>query len=356
MEKKILIVAPYQFGELSDCYYWAKYGKEEARIAYFGYSYKGERASMERTCEGVKQYKVHHYSNRVFLGLWFYIKLISVMLLDGYKHVIICNMPGAKILPIFFPHRNIILDIRTLSVAADMNQRIASDSKLRRTCKSFNKISCISDGIKDKLNLQGKEVAILPLGAENLSNKNKTFEELKLFYIGTFNNRKMDVFIKGVEQFIKETHCHITFDIVGNGTEEETALIKEAVAVCELSPYVKLHGYLTHEESREFFDRCNVGVSFIPMTDYYQYQPPTKTYEYLLSGMVCIATATASNQEVVNKKNGILVLDNESSVCEGLKRLYQSREKYDSAQIVRLSSTYHWEEIIRTKFLPLFTV
>ena len=67
------------------------------------------------------------------------------------------------------------------------------------------------------------------------------------------------------------------------------------------------HGRIDYYKLKPFFDKCNVGVSYIPIRDYYQYQPPTKTFEYGLSGLVTIATETKSNQEVINNCNGILI-------------------------------------------------
>ena len=41
MKNKLLIIAPYQFGELSDCYYWAKYATIAGwDVTYIGYKYK----------------------------------------------------------------------------------------------------------------------------------------------------------------------------------------------------------------------------------------------------------------------------------------------------------------------------
>ena len=89
------------------------------------------------------------------------------------------------------------------------------------------------------------------------------------------------------------------------------------------------------------------------MTEYYQHQPPTKLYEYLLSGMAVIATKTHSNELVVNKENGILVDDTAISVCHGLSLLIKNFYRYNSAEIVSQSQKYHWAEIIKSYLIPL---
>lgn len=114
-----------------------------------------------------------------------------------------------------------------------------------------------------------------------------------------------------------------------------------------------MHGYLTHDEAQKFFDECNVGVCFVPVTDYYQYQPPTKLYEYLLSGMVAISTNTISNEEVMNENNGVVVKDNAKAVCDGLKQLSLRLAEYNSVEIVSQSQKYHWAEIVKQNLLTL---
>lgn len=347
--RKILIIAPYQFGELSDCYYWAKYSLIKGwDVTYIGYKYRS-RAIKERTYPGVKVKSVNHYTNRVFLGICFYLKCIIEILLYNQRNIIICRMPMCQLLPKLFPNRNIILDVRTLSVTDNLSIREKQDNILKSIKRKFKKCSVISEGVGYKI---GAPYEILPLGAESLSQCIKLFDKIRLFYIGTFDNRKLSIFIEGLALFQKKTGNLISFDIVGGGQQEETALLNKTICSTGVKN-VRLHGYLTHEETQTFFDYCNVGVCFVPMTEYYQHQPPTKLYEYLLSGMAVIATKTHSNELVVNKENGILVDDTAISVCHGLSLLIKNFYRYNSAEIVSQSQKYHWAEIIKSYLIPL---
>ena len=347
---KILIIAPYQFGELTDCYYWAKYALENGRdVTYIGYRY-AHRQIKERQCTGVKVIGVHHYHNRLLLGICFFATIIYEILFHNHYNIIACKFPHVEKLVKIFPNRKIILDIRTLSVSSDAEIRKQADKQTRDIALQFSSCSVISEGVREKL---GIKATILPLGAECISNTLKDFSTLKLFYIGTFDNRKLSVFLRGLSMFNEKYGLPVSFDVVGGGNSEEEKSIRNTIEEEKLDN-VTLHGYLTHEEAKRFFDECNVGVCYVPMTEYYENQPPTKLYEYLLSGMVCIATNTKSNRDVMNKDFGVLIDDDEYSVCDGLYYLYNHLNSYRTSEIVLASMNYHWKHIVKNVFLKLF--
>ena len=61
------------------------------------------------------------------------------------------------------------------------------------------------------------------------------------------------------------------------------------------------------------------------MTKFYDIQTPTKTFEYIISGLFCIATNTTANKNLINKDNGILCDDNATSFSNALMKLYKFR-------------------------------
>lgn len=349
MKRKILIIAPYQFGELSDCYYWAKYATIEGwTVTYIGYKYKHSKIK-ERSFLGVRVKSVWHIHNKFFLGLIFYLRCILEIVCYRHQNIIICRMPYCELLPKLFPFRNIILDVRTLSVSPDAEVRNKQDSELSNIKKYFKECSVITEGVGEKL---GRPYKILPLGAEIISEVPKKFDFLRLFYIGTFDNRKLNIFIQGLAKFQQMTGIKTTFDIIGGGiVNTQKELEKEVVE--SGAKNINFHGYLNHDEAKFFFDNCNVGVCFVPVTDYYQYQPPTKLYEYLLSGMACISTCTYSNVKVMTEQNGIVISDTSESVCEGLVKLHSKLATFRSSVIVSGSMQYNWKGIVENNLLPL---
>jgi glycosyltransferase involved in cell wall biosynthesis len=110
---------------------------------------------------------------------------------------------------------------------------------------------------------------------------------------------------------------------------------------------VKITGRIPHTKLGSFFDQCNIGVSYVPMVDYYDCQPVTKTFEYLLSGMPVIATATSENKIVIEPGNGIVVDDNAHDFYSGLKALFENKHQFDSDKIRSQAIRYTWADIVR---------
>ena len=150
---------------------------------------------------------------------------------------------------------------------------------------------------------------------------------MQLLYLGTLNGRNIDESVRGFSSFISEfgEKIHLIYHIIGHGSKSETEKLCQVINECNLSDHVIMHGYKTHSEIKYYFDNCNVGVSFVPVTPYYNVQPPTKTFEYLCSGLVVIATNTIENSKVINTENGTLIEDTSKGFHQGLKTIYNNR-------------------------------
>lgn len=352
--RKLLIVAPYQFGELSDCYYWAKYAHKEGwSVTYLGYCYKGERSGRERKYNGVKTVRIQHRSNRIMMALCFYVRLLWEIMVHNHQNVIACNMPGIQILPALFPKRSIVLDIRTLSVSGTPEQRQAANQRTLDIVKRFRHVSVISEGVRDFIRPVNGHCHLLPLGAEPLSTKPKSFDKLRLFYIGVLTNRDLDVFLEGLQLFYEETNYDFTFDIIGTGDAKSEKRVNDAISKFP-SGMITRHGFLTHEKARPLFDICNVGVCYVPTTEYFEYQPPTKLFEYCLSGMACIATSTYENKKYITGVNGAICNADAESVRDTLKQLVSQLSKFDSSRICDKMSHMHWRVIVQHSLLTIF--
>jgi hypothetical protein len=96
-------------------------------------------------------------------------------------------------------------------------------------------------------------------------------------------------------------------------------------------------------------------VSFVPITPWYNNQPPTKTFEYLLAGLPVIATKTHENEKVLKDEplselinddvdsfmNAIIGI--KAKLSNGIERSY-FQTKYKS---------YAWEQVVNDSFIPL---
>ncbi len=86
-------------------------------------------------------------------------------------------------------------------------------------------------------------------------------------------------------------------------------------------------------------------MSYIPVKPWYDFQPATKTYEYLLSGIPVIATNTYENRQVINEKNGVLIDDNPESFAIGLEKMYNNINCFDQNIIIRSVQDHEWQNI-----------
>ena len=138
----------------------------------------------------------------------------------------------------------------------------------------------------------------------------------------------------------------MTYTIIGSGFTTEEDQLKAIVKFEKVGESVQIVGQIPHDELKPFFDSHNIGISYIPKTDYFDVQPPTKTFEYLLSGMAVIATDTSENKAVINYNNGILINDTSEDFYQGLVMIFTNQKIYNSDNIRLNSMQYKWNKII----------
>jgi glycosyltransferase involved in cell wall biosynthesis len=223
----------------------------------------------------------------------------------------------------------------------------------------YSNITIISESLAQKHNII--KYTLLPLGSEDFSLPPKTFSPLNLVYTGVFNQRNIHETIIGFSIFLSSKPAYKTklfYNIYGYGDSKSEKKIKETISDWGVDNNVLLHGRFTPVELNKILNNNNIGVSYIPKTSYYNVQPPTKTFEYLLAGMPVIATSTFENAKVINSINGVLVEDDSESFAKGLELLINNIEKndYDSRKIVKSSLNYTWQHIVDCIFKPYIDI
>ncbi len=346
--KKILIINKSQFGYHTDYYKYCEYLRDEFDVTYVGFDGGRKKLQMENvnikyvSYKGIKLIRgIRFICNAIFTALTF----------NGI--IFIHYFENCQLLKILLPWKKMILDIRTLSISPYDKQRIREDKKLQKASRHFNFITIISEGLRKKIDLDNKKSAILPLGSDIISKSNKDFFQLNLLYVGSLDGRNIHHTIEGLSIFLKRNPeiTHIAYHIVGDG--RQLPELKKMVSEKGLTNVVTLHGKIPHFELQPFFDKCNIGVSYIPMTEYYEFQPPTKTFEYILSGMVCIATNTYENRLLINKENGVLCNDNPESFANALENIIAKKDLYNSEKIRKTLQRYTWENIVNFNLKPI---
>ena len=245
------------------------------------------------------------------------------------------------------PTHCIVMDIRTGSVCKSLIVRRVQDAILMLETKFYKHITVISQSLSANFNISQK-AHILPIGSDIISSTEKNFNYFHLLYVGTLFNRNLEITINGFKKFFDEHkgNLSISYTIIGSGPTMEEKNLKDLVRRYGLSEIVNIAGSIPHTQLKPWFDSANVGVSYVPLTGYYDCQPVTKTFEYLLSGMPVIATKTSENMKVLIPENSVIVGDSANDFYSGLSTIFVKRHLYDSTKIRNEAVKYTWKNII----------
>ncbi len=340
--KRMLIINQRQFGYHSDTYYYCKYLYTDFSIAYICWDYKDPKINLN----GIHTIYISRKGNIVIRNIRF-MKSVIKEIKKGYHIHFIKYFKGCSLIKIIYSRKTFLLDIRSSTIEGSVLWRSAFNLLITIESNFFKHISAISNSLVKKLGLP-KRTFILPIGADVISAKEKTFNSLHLLYVGTLFKRNIDQTIKGFSKFYHnyKDKIHIHYTIVGSGeTPKEQQRLKALVRQENLTDAVNIAGQIPHDRLKSFFENHNVGISYIPKTDFFNAQPPTKTFEYLLSGMPVLATNTLENKIVIHRYNGVLIDDNPEAFFQGLAHLYQNRKQYDSNAIRYNISRREWVNI-----------
>lgn len=345
-KKQLLIIDKHPFGTLVDVVKWCQYSKEKYEITLMCFD-DNIRTSMP----GVRIIRIDYRGNYIKRGLRFIYNVIKYI--KKFKGpIFLVYFEGCGIIKKFFLKRKIHVDIRTLSVAVNGEKRSKYDKRLVKECSLFDSISTLSNGVRDKIGIAG--VKILPLGADVISDTEKKYtDSINLLYVGTFNNRNLSSTIEGFDLFRKKNpNVAIKYDIIGSGQPQEIEKIKAAIKATGCKDVV-MHGRIEYNRLGIFFDTANVGVSFVPITDYYLFQPPTKTYEYIRSGLFCIATNTPENAKIIKPNTGVLINDNAEEFARGIECYYKNRKMLNFKEISASLDNHSWKYIVNNYFFNI---
>jgi len=351
MKNRILYIHKTQFGYHNNAYMHCYNLRDKYDISFLCFDSGRKKIKMD----GITNIYISSKGPYFIRGLKFMIYSILYSLF--FKGLIfVFYFEGSKWLKKILPWKKMILDIRTGGVSTIASENLKFNQELKKTSLLYNHITVLSDGMLNELQLPVNKTTIIPLGANPVSDKKKNFNSLKLFYVGTLSDRNIEKTIYGISKFVKKNKdIKITYDIVGDGYNNEKENLQEISKKSGLSDIIKIHGIIPHTELKPFFDNCNIGISFVPIRDCYKYQPVTKTFEYAMSGLFTIATATYENTKVINDKNGIIIKDNSDDFCKALEYIIKNRENISTLNISDTLDEYKWEKIVNNILYPLLT-
>ena len=348
-KKKILITASAQFGYSTTLLKYCQYASLVFDITYIGWDYKLPR--IELGSVDVKY--VSRDSNLLKRNLEL-LKAFHKEIKSGYDLVFSTYFRGISLVKKLNPKSNFLIYVDTFGVMPNPRKRCIYDLMLKSEVSLFKHVAVISDGLGKRL--YRNEYEVLPLGGASFNSEPKSFDKLELLYVGTLDNRNMIDCVKGFHKFIEKTgfnRNNTVFKIIGDGPNDELEEIKTYVNTYDLSSHIHVLGYLPQHELAPYFESANIGVSYVPMLSYYEHQTPTKTFEYLISGLPVIATGILENKKIIKPWSGVIIEDNVNSFCEGVIRLQEKKKGFCSEKIMKEYAVHTWENVVKAHFIPL---
>lgn len=346
--KKLLIVNPGYFGSYVDTIYHVKYLIEFYEITYVGIDENIDYLKID----GVNYILLNKSKQTLISKIRFLFLVSKILKFQNFDLAIVNYFLGSSLLHFSSTKTKIILDIRTSFIFKSTFKRFFYNFILTFESLFYKNITVISQGVKEFLKIN-KRAHILPLGAPIYSFSEKSFDSLNLIYVGTFKERNIHETIYGFAKFYSEYNCFetISYTIIGSGTETENIFIVNLINKLNLSNCINYLGFVNHNNLDQYLKCANIGVSYIPITDFFNFQPPTKTFEYLMSGLVVIGTRTFENSKIINNNNGVLIDDNSDSFYNALVYIRDNRRLFSSREIHKSSYKYSWESIVKNNLL-----
>jgi len=355
VDKKLKILVVYQgrFGFHVVSYFLCKYASRKHDITYLGLILDPSGVSLN-----LPNVKVHEYICQT--GIKGRRELFSILKKkidkENYDIIFTSCIAGISILKNFLKNKKVIIDIRSGYL---FRNRLKCFLLNRMRCfeaRQFGRnITINSELLAKYLGFRTGEVVELPLGAEPIKNSLRKYNKLRLIYIGGYEKRNIDLTIIGLKLYIDQFKKHNieSYDLVAYGPSAAAEdKIRKVISENNLNSIVKMHGYVPRDRIKKYLKSANIGVSFVPITPYYDFQPVTKTYEFLVAGLPVIATCTTQNKRLINETNGVLICDNAESFCQGLKEISSRSNKYNSLKIQKESLKHSWKSLILENYIP----
>ncbi len=256
------------------------------------------------------------------------------------------------IFPLLFPKKKFFLRLTTPAVNKSKIVRNFLDLIVSLNIITYKYVGSSTDNNRKKLWIPDKKYIPLIGAGIDLGFKNRNFNNFNLVYLGTLYSREIWKSVRGLVLFMKDNPIiRVTYDIIGKGPAKDTLELINEIKNNNLENVVTYHGFLPDIEVEKIIERCDFGVAYVPVNDYFQ-NDSGKTIGYALSGMATIATANKFRSEWVNEEVGILCEDNPESFSKALKELYDNRGKYDSRIIKDHFHQFSEDYVMQHSYIP----
>jgi glycosyltransferase involved in cell wall biosynthesis len=178
-----------------------------------------------------------------------------------------------------------------------------------------------------------------------------------LVYCGVISyHRKIDMLIQAFKK-VATNNKDVKLLMVGAGVSllDMQTLSKQL----NIEDRIIFTGNVPYAEVRNYIGMADIGISYIPINNNYNYNPPLKTFEYLACGLPTVATKTESNCKIIRDGlSGILVNDAPNDVADAISKLLadKSMQNLLSRNSRKSILKYDFNQITHNSFLPLYKV
>ncbi|MCP3675873.1 MAG: glycosyltransferase [Gammaproteobacteria bacterium] len=260
-----------------------------------------------------------------------------------------------------------VLDIRSASVSSNNVRAKMSDLITRFESYSFDHLIVLNQEVGCKIFGNNRHFDVVPLGVDldkfqpirdNALREKLGFlkNEMILVFVGNLSTeRQVHILVSAVAGLCQTSELPLKLFIVGDGPELERLQQQSRSLACEKN--IIFMGRIPYEAIQQYIAIGDVGLSFIPKTDNFYFQPPLKTVEYMACGLPTIATDTQGNQIfITDRDNGILIDDTIDGVQKGLQLLLEDKALFDKIQSNsrRSIEQFDWKQIVGRDLLPVY--
>ena len=176
-----------------------------------------------------------------------------------------------------------------------------------------------------------------------------------LVYSGAIaQHRKIDNLIIAFKK-VAEIHEDVKLLMIGDG--DALADMKALTRKLNLGESIIFTGRVPFTEVCNLISVADIGISYVPIDNNYNFNPPLKTFEYLACGLPIIATKTESNSKIIKDGfSGILVNDTPEDVAKSINKLLVDKDlqKHLSKNARNSIMEYDFDYIAQNSFMPLY--
>lgn len=296
--------------------------------------------------------------------LYMYYRNVKILYADKSDLVWIGATAGYNnmflfIYKILFPKRTFFIQLFTPSVAGKKWRRNLLNFLLGINLRFFDHIGSGTDDNVAAFRLKKKKLIFTDPGYNDYAFQHKSFKNINLVYLGTLQGRRVEDTIAGLKLFMDKMHhilddrnIKISYDIIGGGKATEVSAVINTINRAGLNDFVRYHGYLDDNAVTAIFERVNIGVAYLPKTDFYMNLPSTKIIEYFLSGMAVISVDTNYAKSIVNPSFGTLCSDTPQGFASALEMMVERLEHLNSQAIRDTYKHYSMSEMIKNDYAP----